>query len=194
LVVLDIAPVRYCPKGDANWGAVKASVDAIANVELNNGECSTKRDVDKALRSTLEDPALRAFVLTNLDQDRSKEAASDGLKWKVNVDAIQDQLDTIAGFDLLPEEEALSNAVNGNADDSSSDNADDTDNNGGMQYHGDVFIVAGGSSRFVRQTHLPAISAYFPNYMLTTIRGAGHWVHAEAPEDTLALLKRYLDR
>jgi hypothetical protein len=29
---------------------------------------------------------------------------------------------------------------------------------------------------------------------LTTIRGAGHWVHAEAPDDTLALLKRFLDR
>jgi pimeloyl-ACP methyl ester carboxylesterase len=29
---------------------------------------------------------------------------------------------------------------------------------------------------------------------LTTIRGAGHWVHAEAPDDTIALLKRYLDR
>jgi len=41
---------------------------------------------------------------------------------------------------------------------------------------------------------MPVIAEYFPNYMLTTIRGAGHWVHAEAPDDTLALLKRYLDR
>jgi pimeloyl-ACP methyl ester carboxylesterase len=38
------------------------------------------------------------------------------------------------------------------------------------------------------------IASFFPNHMLTTIRGAGHWVHAEAPDDTVALIKRYLDR
>lgn len=61
-------------------------------------------------------------------------------------------------------------------------------------YEGDAFFINGGASNFVRAGHMPVIAEYFPNYMLTTIRGAGHWVHAEAPDDTLALLKRYLDR
>ena len=61
-------------------------------------------------------------------------------------------------------------------------------------YEGDVFFIHGGQSRFVRSSYLPTIQSLFPNHMLTTVRGAGHWIHAEAPEDTIALLKKYLDR
>lgn len=67
-------------------------------------------------------------------------------------------------------------------------------NMGETQYNGDVFFIHGGASRFVRHTHMKTIASFFPNHMLTTIRGAGHWVHAEAPDDTVALLKKYLDR
>ena len=62
------------------------------------------------------------------------------------------------------------------------------------QYMGDAFFIHGGQSRFVRHGHMETIGRYFPNHMLTTVRGAGHWVHAEAPDATIALLKRYLDR
>merc|ERR1712194_786161 len=67
-------------------------------------------------------------------------------------------------------------------------------NNNKLQYEGDVFFIHGGASRFVRHSHISTIAPFFPNHMLTTLRGIGHWVHAEAPDDTIALLKRYLDR
>ena len=161
LVVLDIAPVRYCPKTDKSWAAVKNIIDALSSLSLTPGK--TKRDIDLELRETVEDPALRAFVLTNLDQQRDMQQ----LTWKINIESISNQLDVIAGFDLSTAESV---------------------------YNGDTFIIHGGASRFVRSTHMQTIAEYFPNHMLTTIRGAGHWVHAEAPDDTLALLKRYLDR
>jgi len=170
LVVLDIAPVRYCPTQDKPWLAVKTIVDSLAALPLTPGK--TKMDIDKELRETVEDPALRAFVLTNLDQQRpsnSKEQIQLQLTWKINIASISSQLDVIAGFDMV----------------SSNDPA---------VYNGDTFIIHGGASRFVRSSHMQTIANYFPNHMLTTIRGAGHWVHAEAPDDTLALLKRYLDR
>ena len=87
-------------------------------------------------------------------------------KWKIPMGAIQKQLETLAGFDVPSHHE----------------------------YAGDVFFIHGGQSRFVRHAHMESIAQYFPNHMLTTIRGAGHWVHAEAPDATVALLKRYLDR
>jgi pimeloyl-ACP methyl ester carboxylesterase len=59
---------------------------------------------------------------------------------------------------------------------------------------GDAFFIHGGQSRFVRSSHIPTIASYFPNHLLTTVRGAGHWIHAEAPDDTTALLKKFLDR
>jgi esterase len=84
--------------------------------------------------------------------------------WKVDIQSVSGCLDTLAGFGLTG------------------------------RWEGDALFINGGQSRFVRHAHMESIAGYFPNHMLTTIRGVGHWVHAEAPDDTLALLKRYLDR
>ncbi len=91
-------------------------------------------------------------------------------EWKIPIATMVHELERIAGFDLKPEYDSSST------------------------YDGDVFIINGGQSRFVRHSYMDQIASYFPNHMLTTIRGSGHWVHAEAPEDLVALLKRYLDR
>jgi pimeloyl-ACP methyl ester carboxylesterase len=154
LVVLDIAPVEYS-RTDPHWKAVEDILHAIHAVDIGDG--ASKTEVDKMLRPTVPDPALRAFVLTNYD------ARKQG--WKIPVGTIVQQLEALAGFDV-PQ----------------------------SKYDGDVFIIHGGQSRFVRHAYMDQIADFFPNHMLTTIRGAGHWVHAEAPDDTIALLKRFLDR
>ena len=121
----------------------------------------TKRDVDKHLQSQIPDPALRAFVLTNLDFKGS-------LHWKIDIHTIAKELETLAGFPI---------------------------GTGDKQYLGDVFFLnGGGQSKFLKASHMPTVANYFPNHMLTTIRGASHWVHAEAPDDVLLLLKKYLQR
>jgi esterase len=155
LVVLDIAPVQYS-SADPHWKAVEDIMHSMNAVQ----DASSKSILDKHLRTSIPDPNLRAFVLTNYD------ARLKG--WKIPVSIICEQLDCIAGFDV-------------------SEHAN-------QSYEGDVFIIHGGQSRFVRHAYMDRIAELFPNHMLTTIRGAGHWVHAEAPDDTIALLKRYLDR
>ena len=159
LVVIDIAPVTYS-RADPHWKAVEDILHAIHAVDIGDGASkkSTKSEVDKMLRATIPDPALRAFVLTNFDP------RSGG--WKIPVGTIVRELEAIAGFDV-PTESA---------------------------YDGDTFFIHGGQSRFVKSSYLEKIADFFPNHMLTTVRGAGHWVHAEAPDDCIALLKRYLDR
>jgi esterase len=92
----------------------------------------------------------------------------EGSGWKIPVDMIHAQVQILAGFD------------------------DTTFQS--RQWPGDAFFVHGGQSKFVRSSHLSTIADFFPRHMLTTIRGAGHWVHAEAPEDTTALLQQYLER
>mmetsp|Transcript_2592 Transcript_2592/g.4063 ORF Transcript_2592/g.4063 Transcript_2592/m.4063 type:complete len:380 (+) Transcript_2592:118-1257(+) len=187
LVVLDIAPVRYTTEQDESWNAVATIIHAISQVDLSKPG-KTRKDVDADLRKTVPDPALRAFVLTNLEQIRGGGGGDDGaqpsLRWKININAIIQQLDTIAGFDVNY------NDVTTNVD----NDDDDADDKNIPQYQGDTFIIHGGASRFVRHAHMNVIATFFPNHMLTTIRGAGHWVHAEAPDDTLSLLKQYLDR
>ena len=235
LVVLDIAPVRYRSGGEggedgSGWGAVEEIVRTVASIDISGREGrATRRDVDAALRTTrgapaLGDPALRAFVLTNLEQVApGRDGGGDGgggahptLRWKIHWDGIVNEMDRIAGFDV--HDRAMDDGAAGASPPSSSSSsgggdAEDGDDegiaptpetNGGhdadggasdaVQYHGDVFFIHGGASRFVRHSHISTIASYFPNHMLTTIRGSGHWVHAEAPDDTIALLKRYLDR
>lgn len=155
LVVIDIAPVEYS-RTDPHWKAVEDILHSIHQVDIS--EAKSKTDVDKLLRPTIPDPALRAFVLTNYDARKKG--------WKIPVGSIVEELESIAGFDVPAK----------------------------ATFSGDVFIINGGQSRFVRHSYMDQIAEFFPNHMLTTIRGAGHWVHAEAPDDTVALLKRYLDR
>ncbi|KAL7507080.1 hypothetical protein ACHAXN_004277 [Cyclotella atomus] len=181
LVVIDIAPVKYSSEetGDGSaWKLVEEIVRSVAKLDLESGGYKTKRDVDAAMREILPDPALRAFVLTNLEQIRSDSGDIAPLKWKINWDGIVSELDRIAGFD----------AHDTILDDSESDELSS------FKYEGDTFYIHGGASRFVRSSHISTIANFFPNHMLTTIRGVGHWVHAEAPDDTIALLKQYLDR
>jgi pimeloyl-ACP methyl ester carboxylesterase len=164
LVVLDVAPVSYCRERDAHWKAVEDILHAIHKVVVEQEEASSGRggatEIDQALKQSIPDPALRAFVLTNYD-NRKRE-------WKIPIGTLVTQLERIAGFDLHESSQS--------------------------SFEGDVFIIHGGQSRFVRHAYMDAIASYFPNHMLTTVRGAGHWVHAEAPDDVTALLKRYLDR
>lgn len=155
LVVLDIAPVQYTPQ-DVNWKAVRDIVSALESVPLTAG--MTRQQVDQHLRTTVPDPALRSFCLTNFDVRRGQ--------WNIPLHYIAAQLDSLSDFDIDPTN----------------------------TYSGDAFFIHGGQSRFVRSSHMPTISQYFPNHLLTTIRGAGHWIHAEAPDDTTALLKKFLDR
>jgi len=159
LVVLDMAPVEYCPNIDAHWKAVCDIIDLLH--EVSQSKFTSKRDLDMALRPGIPDPALRAFCLTNWN-DKTGE-------WKVNIPVISQQLEVLAGFDL-----------NTSTDD--------------LTYTGDVLLVHGGQSRFVRHSYLPTIQSYFPNHMLTTIRGAGHWLHAEKPQDCISILQQYLQR
>ena len=167
---LHYSAVKY-ESHEPHWGSVKETIESIVSVDLES--CSSKRDVDMVLRSSIADPALRAFVLTNLNECRDTGT----LSWKINIQSIAAQLNEIAGFEIC------------HPDGTSIETTD-----GGLVYNGDVLFIKGGASKFVQNSHLETIQSFFPNYLLTSIRSAGHWLHAEAPEDTIAMLKRYLDR
>jgi len=45
-----------------------------------------------------------------------------------------------------------------------------------------VLFVRGERSEYITDADIPEIEKRFPNYILQTIAGAGHWVHAEKPD------------
>ena len=52
----------------------------------------------------------------------------------------------------------------------------------GTTYDDEALFVRGGASRYVKDEDWGAIQQFFPNSKLATIDGAGHWVHAAAPD------------
>lgn len=58
-------------------------------------------------------------------------------------------------------------------------------------YEGPVLWIAGDDSDYVRPEFGPAMRALFPRTQLVTVKGAGHWVHAEQPEIFQAAIRRF---
>jgi pimeloyl-ACP methyl ester carboxylesterase len=87
-----------------------------------------------------------------------------GAAWKLNLPAIADEMPRIMDF---PE-------VSG-------------------RFEGPVLFLTGGSSDYVRPEHWPRIRALFPAARHLAVPGAGHWLHADAPEAVAAAVAGFLD-
>lgn len=61
------------------------------------------------------------------------------------------------------------------------------------QYDGASYFLRGGKSDFVLPQHHDRIRSLFPRARIETIDPAGHWVHAEAPNEFLQTLIQLLE-
>jgi pimeloyl-ACP methyl ester carboxylesterase len=52
--------------------------------------------------------------------------------------------------------------------------------------------VAGGLSPYIRDEDTAAMRELFPRVRQVTVKGAGHWVHADAPDVVVEVLRRLL--
>jgi pimeloyl-ACP methyl ester carboxylesterase len=63
----------------------------------------------------------------------------------------------------------------------------------GASYPGPALFVRGERSDYILPAHRPAIGAYFPASQLVTLEGAGHWLHADAPEAFAAVVEKFFE-
>ncbi len=63
---------------------------------------------------------------------------------------------------------------------------------GKQQYQGPALFVRGERSDYVPERRFDAIRTHFPSAEIRTVRGAGHWPHAEKPEDFAEAVKPFL--
>ena len=92
-------------------------------------------------------------------------AGPNGLAWAVNLDAIAHNFPAIVGFPDVP---------------------------AGRTFSGPTLFVVGERSDYVRPEHHAAIHRRFPAATIKVVTGAGHWVHAEAPDAFLAVVSGFL--
>lgn len=171
-IVLDISPVRYTLK-DCAWRNVQDIVNALTSVEIT--KFSSKKELDLELLDSVPDDELRAFILTSVE-----EANVDGtprLQWKLNIEAISNQMDVMAGFDVL--DDNLNLRCEEGIDD--------------FMYQGNLLLVNSPKSKYVKSSHLSTIQRHFPNFMITSVKDSGHSIHHENADELASILKQYLD-
>jgi pimeloyl-ACP methyl ester carboxylesterase len=59
-------------------------------------------------------------------------------------------------------------------------------------YDRPVLFIRGGKSDYIGDEDIEAINALFPRAEVATVNGAGHWVHAEAPEEFARVVLEFL--
>ncbi|MGH7091390.1 MAG: alpha/beta fold hydrolase, partial [Stellaceae bacterium] len=87
LIVVDIAPVRRPPVHAPLVAALQA---------LDLGRVRRRAEADAALKPSVPEAALRAFLLQNL------VPRDGGFAWRLNLDAIAAGMEDIAGFPEFP--------------------------------------------------------------------------------------------
>ncbi|KAL1915274.1 uncharacterized protein VTP21DRAFT_7550 [Calcarisporiella thermophila] len=60
-------------------------------------------------------------------------------------------------------------------------------------FHGPALFIAGSRSDYIRSSMYPTIRTFFPEAVITDI-DAGHWVHAEKPEEFMKTVVTFLNK
>ncbi|NDA14210.1 MAG: alpha/beta fold hydrolase [Gammaproteobacteria bacterium] len=90
-------------------------------------------------------------------------AEADGLRWRINLPVIQRQMDTLTGFPALP-----------------------------SRFDGPALFLYGLNSDYVKNEGIEKAKAYFPSAEFQGVAGAGHWLHAEQPEQAVSAIRQFL--
>ena len=56
-----------------------------------------------------------------------------------------------------------------------------------------TLFIRGGNSGYIYDSDFEEIERLFPNSEIETIENAGHWVHAEKPQELLDLILNFID-
>lgn len=162
LSVVDISPVAH-----ESMGEFEHLLDSLLDLPLQ--EISSRREADERLRDPIPEDMVRGFLLQSLVR------SEDGFRWRPNLKLLRQSLPKIADF---PDDD--------DADVPGTAPADHP------QFDHPVLWVAGAESNYIRDEYAPAMRRLFPRTRLITVKGAGHWVHAEQAQVFTEVLRRFL--
>jgi pimeloyl-ACP methyl ester carboxylesterase len=125
----------------------------------------SRAQADEQLRGPVPQLATRGFLLQNLRPSRDDTGAV-RFAWQPNLALLHASLDRLADF---------------------------PDPHTGP-YPGPVLWIKGERSSYVLPAYTAEMRRYFPRCTKITIKGAGHWVHAEKPAEFVSAVRAFLDR
>ncbi len=150
LIVVDIAPA-------ASTANTRQVLQAMLDVPLQ--EVSTRSQAKEAMAEAVPSSGVRDFLALNLT------SGPEGLRWGINLEALDHNFESILGFPEFPP---------------------------GVAFSKPTLFIGGGRSPYIRSEHHNEIRRLFPTASIEMIPGAGHWVHAEAPQAFVEIVSRFL--
>ncbi|XP_077167392.1 sn-1-specific diacylglycerol lipase ABHD11 isoform X2 [Paroedura picta] len=155
LMCVDISPSES--SAVTSFQAFVAAMQAV-NIPQGLPRSTVHRLAEEQLRSTIQEPATRNFLLTNL-------VSSEGqFKWRVNLEAISHHLDELLSFPDFQ-----------------------------TPYLGPTLFLGGTKSQYISSNDYPEIERLFPEAEIQYVPDAGHWVHADQPQQFLAAVCNFLE-
>ncbi len=148
LVVVDISPRQYFSQHTPLMDAMMA---------LDMAQFSSRKEVDEALAPQVTDPAVRQFLLMNLQSDEN------GLSWRINLPALKANYQAL----MAPVCELALLTMPSQ-------------------------FIYGGQSEYVTAEDRVLIEQHFTQPRFDVIDKAGHWVHAERPQQFKQLVEEFL--
>lgn len=147
-----------------SYGSVERDFTTIIRAlrGLDLDEISSRDDADARLTAAIPNGGTRAFALQNLRRGRETPWA-----WQANLDLLEANLAALGDW---PDDIA----------------------DPGATYDGPVLWLNGADSVYVQPKVVPAMRALFPATRTVSVKGAGHWVHTDAPEVFVASVKAFL--
>jgi esterase len=125
---------------------------------------SSRTEAENLLTDKISSEKVRGFILKNLQRISGEEFA-----WKLNASALFDNLDKI--MEAIDLQDGSSLPVTGFP----------------------VIFLKGSNSNYITASDVPEIRKVFPAAEFVVITGAGHWIHADKPEEVTNCLKKLLD-
>lgn len=124
----------------------------------------SRQQMEEALAPEIPDLVVRRFLLKNLRPVRAASpSASSHFEWRIPLEIL---------FEAYPN---ICEAIPSHA-----------------PFPGPALFVRGGKSHYIAENGLPQIQKLFPHARIETIATAGHWVHADAPEEFLRRVSPFL--
>lgn len=123
---------------------------------------SSRRDVEDMLAETIPDERIRKFLMKNLGRGKDNR-----YYWTINLDVLLKELDNIMDGE---NEKCFSGPVEGFP----------------------VLFIRGEKSPYINENDYERIRKIFPPAGFKTISGAGHWLHAEQPEEFIKTVKDFV--
>ena len=172
LVVVDVSPVNidHDPSSSSDWNmahifhAMKAVNFMQPEGTQQEGWTVSKarKDADSQLSRRLKDPGLRAWLLMNMAQDPETKRVG----WRPNVDAIARAFESDIRY--FPSCEGL------------------------KPLQKPTLFIGGANSDYLPVDEHPEILEMFPQATFKYVKGAGHWVHSEKPNEFLEIVLEHL--